>query len=50
MDYEKLRKALQTDKVATELGTISFDQKGDAIGVGFAVYQVQKGVYVQVEK
>jgi branched-chain amino acid transport system substrate-binding protein len=28
------------------VGKISFDQKGDAIGVGFSMYVVEKGKYV----
>ena len=35
--------------VDTPLGKIKFDERGDAIGVGFAVYQVQKGAYVEVK-
>jgi branched-chain amino acid transport system substrate-binding protein len=46
-DYEAIRKALQTEFVDTPLGKIRFDAKGDAIGVGFAMYQVQNGVYVE---
>jgi len=37
-------------KVETPLGNISFDQKGDAVGVGFSVYQVQNGKYVEVKQ
>ncbi len=48
-DYEALTKALQTEWVATPLGIIKFDEKGDAIGVGFAMYQVQNGQYVEVK-
>lgn len=48
-DYEALRKALQNEWVETTLGKISFDAKGDAIGVGFSVFQVQNGVYKEVE-
>jgi len=40
--------ALRSNYVDTPLGNISFDEKGDAIGVGFAVYQVQNGVYVEL--
>ena len=47
-DYEAVKNALQTVDVDTSLGTIRFDEKGDAIGVGFSVYQVQDGVYVEV--
>ncbi len=48
-DYEALTKALQSEWVATPLGIIKFDEKGDAIGVGFAMYQVQNGQYVEVK-
>ncbi|HEX7474861.1 MAG TPA: branched-chain amino acid ABC transporter substrate-binding protein [Dehalococcoidales bacterium] len=48
-DYEKVSKALRTYYVDTPLGKIKFDNKGDAIGVGFSMYQVRKGVYVEVK-
>jgi branched-chain amino acid transport system substrate-binding protein len=48
-DYEKVSKALRTYYVNTPLGKIKFDNKGDAIGVGFSMYQVRKGVYVEVK-
>ncbi len=48
-EYDVLTKTLQAEWVATPLGIIKFDQKGDAIGVGFAMYQVQNGKYVTVE-
>jgi len=47
-DYNVLKKALQTEFVATPLGIIRFDERGDAIGVGFSMYQVQNGVYVEL--
>jgi len=47
-DYEKVSKALKTEYVDTPLGEIRFDDRGDAIGVGFSVYQVQNGSYVEV--
>jgi branched-chain amino acid transport system substrate-binding protein len=34
--------------VATPLGIIRFDEKGDAIGIGFSMYQVQKGKYTEL--
>ena len=46
-DYDAVSKALRTDNVDTPLGSIRFDDRGDAIGVGFAMYRVQKGVYVE---
>ncbi len=48
-DYEKIRKALRTNYVDTPIGKIKFDNRGDAIGVGFSVYQVRNGVYVEVK-
>ena len=48
-DYDALTKALQTEYVDTPLGKIRFDRNGDPIGVGFSVYQVQKGVYVEIK-
>jgi branched-chain amino acid transport system substrate-binding protein len=49
-DYAAVVKALQNDPVETPLGNIKFDKRGDATGVGFSMYQVQKGVYVQAMK
>ena len=40
--------ALRSNYFDTPIGNISFDEKGDAVGVGFAVYQVQNGVYVEL--
>ncbi len=48
-DYADIENALKSEYVDTPLGKISFDDKGDAIGVGFAVYQVQNGVYVELK-
>jgi len=48
-DYEAVEAALRSEYVDTPLGKISFDEKGDAIGVGFAVYQVQNGAYVELK-
>jgi len=49
-DYDAIVDALHTEWVATPLGIIKFDQRGDAIGVGFAMYQVQNGVYVEIKE
>ncbi len=48
-DLEALKKVLQAEKVETPVGTINFDQKGDAVGVGYSMYQVQNGKYVVVK-
>ncbi len=48
-DFDVLKKTLQSEWVATPLGIIKFDERGDAIGVGFAVYQVQSGNFATIE-
>ena len=48
-DYEKVLQALRTQEVETPLGKIHFDDRGEAVGVGFAMFQVKKGVYTEVE-
>lgn len=45
----KVANALRTHFVDTPLGKIKFDGRGDAIGVGFAMYQVKNGAYVEVK-
>jgi branched-chain amino acid transport system substrate-binding protein len=49
-DYDGITKALQSEFVATPLGIIRFDERGDAIGIGFSMYQVQNGKYVELEE
>ena len=48
-DYDAIVNALRSEYVETPLGKISFDKKGDAIGVGFSVYQVQNSSYVELK-
>ncbi len=48
-EYEAVSRALKAEYVATPLGNISFDGRGDAIGVGFSMYQVQKGVFEELK-
>ncbi|MDW7771712.1 MAG: branched-chain amino acid ABC transporter substrate-binding protein [Desulfobulbaceae bacterium] len=48
-DSEAVAKALKSEDVATPFGMIRFDERGDAIGVGFSVYQVKDGQYIQVQ-
>ena len=48
-DYDKVVHALRTEYVETPVGKIKFDDKGDAEGVGFSVYQVQNGNYVEIK-
>ena len=47
-DSSAIAKVLKSQDVDTPFGSIRFDERGDATGVGFSVYQVQKGTYVQV--
>lgn len=48
-DSQAIAKVLKSEDVATPFGAIRFDDRGDAIGVGFSVYQVKDGKYVQVQ-
>ena len=48
-DYDAVSKALRSEYVDTPLGKISFDERGDAIGVGFSMFQVKNGEYVEVK-
>ncbi|HOS96890.1 MAG TPA: branched-chain amino acid ABC transporter substrate-binding protein [Deltaproteobacteria bacterium] len=49
-DYAAVSKALRTNWFDTPLGKISFDERGDAKGIGFAMYRVKNGKYVEVGK
>ncbi len=48
-DYEAVSRALRTEHVETPIGKIIFDEQGDAIGIGFSVFQVRKGVFVELD-
>jgi len=48
-DYKAVSNALRTEFVNTPLGKIKFDERGDAIGVGFSIFQVKNGEYVEVK-
>jgi len=48
-DYDAIATALRTKEVDTTLGAIKFDDKGDAIGVGFSMFQVKNGVYIETQ-
>ncbi len=48
-DMAAVVKALQTEEVDTPVGKIHFDARGDAVGVGFAMYVVKDGKYVEVK-
>lgn len=46
---EAVMKALRTEWVETPIGKIRFDERGDCIGAGFAMYKVVDGKYVDQE-
>ena len=48
-DCNAVSQALRTEYVETPLGKIRFDEHGDTIGIGFSMYQVQDGVYVELK-
>ncbi len=48
-DPKAIEAALKGSKFDTTLGTIGFSASGDATGVGFAVYQVQSGDFVEIK-
>ena len=48
-DYDAVTNALRTEYVDTPVGRIKFDSKGDAEGVGFSVYQVKNGEFVELK-
>lgn len=47
-EYDAVVNALRNNYVETAVGKIKFDGKGDAEGVGFSMYQVQNGEYVEL--
>lgn len=46
-DYDAVVDALHNNLVDTPLGKIKFDANGDATGIGFSVYQVKDGAFVE---
>ena len=48
-DYNKIVAALQSEYVDTVLGRITFDKKGDVVGFGNSLFQVQNGKFVEVK-
>ena len=48
-DYDAISNALKTEYADTPLGKIRFDKRGDAEGVGFSMYRVKDGVYIELK-
>ena len=48
-NYNAISMKLKTEYVETPLGNIRFDKRGDATGVGFSMYRVKNGAYVEVK-
>lgn len=49
LSYDRVSQALTSESVQTPLGNISFDERGDATGTGFSVYQVRNGIFVELK-
>ncbi len=48
-DYAAVTEALRTKYVETPVGKLKFDAKGDAEGVGFTMYKVENGAFVELK-
>lgn len=48
-DTDKIMAALHEKEVDTPIGRIKFNEKGDAIGVGMAMYKVENGKFVEIQ-
>ncbi len=46
-DYAALTEVLHKESFETPIGMIRFDDNGDAINVGFIIYQVKNGAFVE---
>ena len=46
-NYDAIVNVLHTELVDTPLGKIKFDKNGDATGIGFSVYRVENGTFVE---
>lgn len=47
-EADAIMNALRNNRFDTPLGSIGFDADGNVVGVGFAIYQVQNGRYVEL--
>ncbi len=48
-DSKAMAEVLHTQTADTPFGAIKFDKQGEPIGIGFVMYQVKDGTYVQVQ-
>jgi branched-chain amino acid transport system substrate-binding protein len=48
-DYDAVTAKLRGEFVDTPIGKIKFNEKGDAEGVGFSMYKVENGKYVELK-
>lgn len=48
-DAKLLSEALRTNNVETPIGSIHFNDKGDAAGMALSIYQVKDGKFVELE-
>jgi len=48
-DYEAVTKVLHSQYVDTPVGKVKFNAKGDAEGVGYTMYKVENGNFVEIK-
>ncbi len=48
-ETKKIAHVLHTQVILTPFGEISFNEQGDAVGVGYSMYTVKKGKFVEVK-
>lgn len=48
-EYDAIVNALRTEYADTPVGRIKFDDRGDAEGVGFSVFKVVDGVFIEMD-
>jgi branched-chain amino acid transport system substrate-binding protein len=48
-DYDAVSRVLRTEHVETPIGKLRFDEHGNAVGIGFSVYQVKNGIFIELD-
>lgn len=48
-DSDKIAAALREYPVDTPIGTVKFDERGDVLGLGMSMYQVQQGKFAELK-
>jgi branched-chain amino acid transport system substrate-binding protein len=47
-NYNSVKNKLQSEHFYTPIGRITFDNRGDVVGVGYSLFQIQAGSYVEI--